>query len=167
VTRGKVILRTMPVDWQQTGAGMAELINDLPTVLRKRFPKEKCMPKTIFSDRGPGFYQASAGTIVAACKEALVANAFKPWAGYESKWQPPDMPDIMPHETAVAWVRKFMRGHPFKATKKVEENVKFFKDLLAQCEKHINQNYDVTSLYNCFPRRIKALIDAKGDRLRY
>lgn len=124
------------------------------------------MPKTIFSDRGPGFYQASSGTIVASYKEALVANGFKPWAGDESKWQPADMPDVMPHETAVAWVRNYMKNHPFKSTKKVEENVKLFKKLLAQCEAHINKNYDVEALCRCFPRRVQALIDAKGDRLR-
>ena len=47
-----------------------------------------------------------------------------------------------------------------------EDNVKLFKKRLRMCEAHINKNYDVDGLCRAFPRRIKALIAAGGDRLR-
>ena len=34
------------------------------------------------------------------------------------------------------------------------------------CADYINKNYDVDGLSRCFPRRVKALVDAKGERLR-
>ena len=121
----------------------------------------------MFTDRGPGFYQASSGTIVAAYKEALFENGFKPFAGVEAKWQPPDIPDVLLHETVVAWVRRFFKKHPFKSVSNVRDNQKVFCKLLKQCEAHINANYDVSALCKSFPRRISELLTAKGDRLRY
>ena len=46
-------------------------------------------------------------------------------------------------------------------------NYKKFVRLLADCEEHINSNYDVESLSYCFPQRLKELIDAKGKRLKH
>ena len=114
------MLKMMPLDWEQTGAGIAELVGNLPAMLRAKLRDQHRLPKIIFTDRGPGFYQASSGTIVAAYKEALDSNGFKPFAGEEAKWQPPDMPDVLVHETVVAWVRAFFRKHPFKQTPKVD-----------------------------------------------
>ena len=39
---------------------------------------------------------------MAAYKEALLENGFTPFAGDEGKWQPPDIPDVLLHETVVA-----------------------------------------------------------------
>ena len=113
------MLKMMPLDWEQSGAGIAELVANLPSILKSKFRKERSLPKIIVTDRGPGFYQASSGTIVAAYKEALYDNGFVTFAGDEAKWQPPDIPDVLIHETVVAWVRSFFRKHPFKQTPKV------------------------------------------------
>ena len=115
LTRGCVRLPIMPIDWTQTGHGVAEFIDDLPGMLRDMFGDAMSPPRCIASDRGPGLYQASSGTIVAAYREALQRNGFHPFAGEEAKWQPPDIPDVLLHETVAAWVRAFFRRHPFQA----------------------------------------------------
>ena len=127
--RGKVILELMPLDWVQSGPGMAELVQRLPQLLRKRLGSGS-LPRTVATDRGPGFYQASSGTIVAAYKEALDAHGFIAFAGEEAKWQPPDVPDVMLHETVVSWVRAYFRKRPFKWVPKVEGNYRLFRKML-------------------------------------
>ena len=37
---------------------------------------------------------------------------------------------------------------------------------LSDCAVHINKRYDVDGLSRCLPRRVKALVDAEGKRLR-
>ena len=96
----------------------------------------------------------------------LADHGFKPFAGEEAKWQPPDIPDVLLHETVASWVRAYFRKRPFRWVHKVEDNVKLFKKRLRKCEAHINKNYDVDGLCRAFPRRIEALIAAGGDRLR-
>lgn len=86
-------------------------------------------------------------------------------AGDEAQWQPPDMPDVLLHETVAAWVRAFFRKRPFKLVPKVQKNYELFGKLLKKCEAHINKNYDVAALSKSFPRRIDALLASKGDRL--
>ena len=167
LTRGQVFLKMMPTDWEQTGHGMAEFIEDLQVLLKGGLTENKKLPKVIVTDRGPGLYQASSGTIVAAYKEALLENGFRPFAGDEAKWQPPDLPDVLLHETVVAWVRAFFKKHPFKTVSNVRENQKLFAKLLKQCEAHINANYEVSSLCRAFPRRIAELIASRGDRLMH
>ena len=139
----------------------------MPVLLKKMLGTQSPLPRTIVTDRGPGFYQASSGTIVAAYKEALSHNKFIAFAGDEAKWQPPDLPDVLLHETAVAWVRGFFKRRPFKVKKKVNHNVTIFAKMLRHCELHINKNYDVAGLCTAFPKRIQALIKAKGERLRH
>ena len=167
LTRGQVFLKVLPTDWEQTGHGMAEFVQELPNMLKGGLAENKKLPKVIVTDRGPGFYQASSGTIVAAYKEALLENGFHPFAGEEAKWQPPDIPDVLLHETVVAWVRTFFKKHPFKTVSNVRDNQKRFTKLLKQCEAHINANYEVSALCKTFPRRIAELIAARGDRLMY
>ena len=165
LAKGKVVLQAMPLDFVQNGYGMAEFVNKLPSLLRKRLGSQP-LPKFVMTDRGPGLFQASSGTIVAAYRDALHANGFKPFAGEEAKWQPPDVPDILLHETVVSWVRAYFRKQPFKWLPKVEDNMKLFKMRMKKCETHINNSYDVLGLCKAFPKRLDELIAAGGDRLR-
>ena len=167
LTRGCVRLRLMPIDWTQWGHGIAEMIDDLPGILQDMFGESASLPRCVMSDRGPGFYQASSGTIVAAYREALTRNSFYTFAGYEAKWQPPDIPDILMHETVAAWVRTFFRRYPFKQRPKVHQNYMLFAQKLRKCESHINANYDVDGLCRSFPSRIDDLVRSKGDRLKH
>ena len=81
MARGRVILELMPIDWEQTGPGIAEVIDKLPRWLREWLGTSRRLPKFLFTDRGPGFYQAGSGTIVEAYREALQRNRFKAFAG--------------------------------------------------------------------------------------
>ena len=165
LARGKVVLHMMPLDWCQSGHGMAEVVGRLPGLLRRRLGARP-LPKIVVTDRGPGFYQAASGTIVAAYKEALAANGFKAFAGDEAKQQPPDIPDVLLHETVVSWVRAYFKKYPFKWVPKVEMNYTLFRKRMKDCEAYINTNYDVEGLCRSSPKRIESLIAANGDRLR-
>ena len=51
-----------------------QVVNELPSMLKKMLGKQTPLPRQVVTDRGPGFYQASSGTIVAAYKGALYQN---------------------------------------------------------------------------------------------
>ena len=167
LTRGHVFFKTMPTDWKQTGYGMAEFVDELPALLKGGLTENKALPKVIVTGRGPGLCQAASGTIVPAYKEALSENGFRPFAGDEAKWQPPDVPDVLLHETVVAWHRAFFKKHPFKIVSNVRDNQKIFAKLFNQREAHINAHYEGTALCKHVPRRIIELVAARGDRLMY
>ena len=78
-------------------------------------------PRFVFSDRGPGFYNASTGAIVGAYKDALTKNKLKPFAGEDASWQPSDLADLFMHETAAAWVRKYFQACPIEKCEKHHE----------------------------------------------
>ena len=101
MARGKVVLHVMPPDFVRNGHGMAEFVGKLPGLLRRKLGSRP-LPKFAMTDRGPGLYQASSGNIVAAYRDALANHGLKPFAGEEAKWQPPDIPDVLLHETVVS-----------------------------------------------------------------
>ena len=76
LTRGFVRLKILPIDWTPTGQGASDFIDDLPGILRDTFGDAVALPRCVMSDRGPGFFQSSSGTIVATYKEALQRNGF-------------------------------------------------------------------------------------------
>ena len=167
LTRGKVNLVVMNQGWEQTGQGMTTFAAKLPAVLEKMLGVQVKKPRVVFSDRGPGFYQASTGRIVHAYKDALDANGFRPFAGEEAKWQPADLADMLMHETVAAWVRRYFRVHPDTKTADLDRNCKSFLNGMKDCEKYINEHYEILQLCGSMPARLQMLIDAKGDRLKY
>ena len=78
MTQGKVHIEVMPDGWCQTGEHMAEMVNRLPGVLRRMLGRGATLPTTIFTDRGPGFYHSSTGTICPEYIAALHAHGFTP-----------------------------------------------------------------------------------------
>ena len=116
-------------------------------------------------DRGPGMYQGSTGTIVDAYREALARHGFRPFAGENALWQPPDIPDVLLHETVASWVRTYFKQHPLQAVEGSAQNRAAFAGALAACEKHINAHYNVDELCRGFPRLLQELVDKKGERL--
>ena len=84
------------------------------------------------------------------------------------KWQPSDMPDLFMHETIAAWVKAYLRKHPFKTTAvSMDQNIATFKKMLKECEVHINTKYEVANLCHDLPKRVRELVEAKGERLPY
>ena len=63
------------------------------------------LPRTLFTDRGTGLYNAR-GAAVRAYSAAVKAAGFKLFWGDDASQQSPDMPDLLLHETAVAWFRR-------------------------------------------------------------
>ena len=156
----------MGSSWKQTGEGMAAMVGQLPNLLKDMFgdaPK----PRVLFTDRGPGFYQGGHGGICEAYRKALDKNGFRPFAGTNASAQPPDIADLLLHESVAAGVRKYFRGHPIKWGGDPDKNYAHFVQRTKQCEKHINQKRNLKSLSLSFPRRVKKLVKERGRRLRW
>jgi hypothetical protein len=165
VARGRVRLVPMEHGWQQNGDGMAVFVEKLDRLLGALVGTGGKKPRCVFTDRGPGFYQGSSGGIVLKYKDALDAKGFRSFAGDNSKWQPPDIPDLLPHETAVAWVRAYFRKHPQPRVGSLDAKEAAFRRILADAERHINAEYDVTGLASGFLGRVEELLQKKGARL--
>ena len=121
--------------------------------------------QVVVEDRGPGFYQSCTGHIVKVYAHALVKNGFRPFAGEDASEQPPDIPDLL-HETAVGWIRNFLRKHPFSRSGSLDAQEARLRKLFKDCEKHINAEYDVEGLSYRFPARLQEMIDKGGGRLK-
>lgn len=150
LARGKVHVEVMGRDWEQNGAGQAKMVALLPKVLKKMCGRSaEALPETVFSDRGPGFYHPSQGTINPHYAAALSEHGFTPWAGDHALWQPGDIPDLLLHETAVSWVRKFLRQHPVKIGENMARNISNLEEKLQEAVDHINTYYEVEDTCVC------------------
>ena len=86
----------------------------------------------------------------------------------DASTQPPDMPDVLLHETAVAWARSFFRKHPLCKSGGIDATHAQLKALMRECGVCINGNYKVDELCRSFPDRLAELVhDTKGERLRH
>ena len=88
-----------------TGEGMAVFVQRLPDIMRKMLGPDARLPRTLFTDRGTGLFN-SRGKAVRAYSAAVKAAGFKLFWGDDASQQSPDMPDLLLHETAVAWFRR-------------------------------------------------------------
>ena len=168
LARGKVHIEVMPESWRQNGEGQAFMVSRLPQVLSALFGESAPKPSVLFTDRGPGFYHPSTGNICPAYLAALKAYGFSPWVGEHALWQPPDIPDVLLHETVVAWIRKYLKQHPLKLCPDKSTNRERLVSTLAAAADHINQFYEVDQLCMSFPRRLAELVHEKhGERLKY
>ena len=76
------------------------------------------------------------------------------------------MADFWPHETAVSWIRAFMRKHPLAKGVGLEQMEKDFQATMKEAVRHVYTNYNVDGLCRSFPTRISELIAAEGGRLK-
>ena len=104
----------MPDEFNQTGEGMAIMVGKVTEILKSMLSNDAALPRIVFTDRGPGFYQGSTGHIVKTYEAALKQHGFRIFEGPDASAQPADIPDCLPHETAVAWARSFMKKRPLK-----------------------------------------------------
>ena len=166
LARGVVRLKVMPPDWAQTGVGVAEFVDGLPRLLADMLGAASPKPRICFTDRGPGLYNSLTGEIVEAYHAALARNGFRAFAGADGSQQPADLAEFFLHETVVAWVRKWFSKHPFKAVEHVDENLRLFLQRLHECERHINDAYDVHGLCHDTVKRLHTLRDLGGARMK-
>jgi hypothetical protein len=166
MVRGHVHFEILGDRWVQCGAGMADFVGRLEGICKQYLDSDEALPRIVFSDRGPGFYQSSTGHIVREYWEALNLHGFRPYAGTDASLQPADMPDVFPHETAVAWARNFFKKHPIQK-EDLDDMERALRARFKECAKFINKNYDVEGLHKQFPTRFQELIDRQGDRLTH
>ena len=96
---------------------------------------------------------------------AAKAAGFKLFWGDDASQQSPDMPDLLLHETAVAWFRrKLSKQRPVCAP--WEETVAQWTTRARQVVTLLNDNYRVDRLCQQFPQRLRACKDSEGERLR-
>ena len=105
--------------------------------------------------------------IVDAYAAALNTHGFRPFAGADAKWQPPDLADLFMHETVAAWVRNYFKKNPVRKQRDLNLSKAAVVAALAACGRYINQEYDVKELCSSMPRRLDELARAQGDRLKY
>ena len=141
--KGKVHIEVMGQEWHQDSAGQAQFVKKLPKIMKKMHKGDDNLPSVVFTDRGPGFYHPSTGSICPDYQAALAECGLSAWAGDHSKWQPPDIADVLLHETSVAWIRKFMRQHPVKITSNLAQNISNLEAKLQKAQQHINSQYEV------------------------
>ena len=166
LSRGVVRLKVMP-DWTQNGIGFADFVNGLNPLLDDMFGANAAKPRVCFTDRGPGMYNSLSGEIVRPYYEALRANGFRPFAGVDGSWQPPDLADFFLHETVVSWVRKYFRKHPFGVVEDINVNYRLFLKQMRDCEQHINATYNVDGLCRDTVKRLLDLKEKNGYRLKH
>ena len=168
LAQGKVHVEVVGDKWKQNGPGQALMVSRLPQILASMLGDTAVKPDVVFTDRGPGFYHSSSGNICPEYLAALTAYGFRPWAGENSKWQPPDIPDVLLHDTVVSWIRKYLKQHPLKLVSDNELNKQRMTSLLTAAATHINTWYAVDALSMSFPRRLWELVnESEGDRLKY
>ena len=164
LARGTVHVEVMPDDWTVNGDGLAMFVHRLPDILRKMLGPDARLPKTIFTDRGTGMYTSN-GRAVRAYSAAVKAAGLKLFWGEDATQQSPDMPDLLLHETAVAWFRKRMTQTP-PACLPWEETQAEWTARARKAVSFLNSNYRADRLCQQFPQRLRACKDTDGERLR-
>ena len=163
LTRGKLHVEMLgqgfPGECQE---GAAILVAKVRAALNIRFQGGD-QPKTLFVDRGQGFFATNGGRISDPYKEALREHGLRSHCGDDGSRQPGSSGDLMLHETAVAWIRyrerKTLPREPWNET--VEEYTSRLKAIVQHC----NDNHDIDSLCREFPDRMQMLVDNEGDRI--
>ena len=154
-------------EWRQKGAGIAQPFQKLPGLLDGIVDAGDAWPRVVASDRGPGFYQTSTGHITREYESALKSQGFRAFAGADASSQPPDVPDVLLHETVVAWIRKRLKVVPFSREGGLDAQEMRLRHLFKECAEHINANFQVEELFRDFPKRLRELKDSRGERLKH
>ena len=164
LARGVVAVEMLPKGWEVDGAGMAEVVELLPGVLRRMLGEDALLPRVLFTDRGTGMYTPN-GYIVRDFSNAVDAAGFRTYWGSNAKKQAPDMGDLLLHETAVSWFRAKMRREKPSVLPWCETRAQW-KVRTARCVRAINKEYDVAGLCREFPARLLDCQERGGDRIR-
>lgn len=168
LTQGKLHIEVMGDGWRQNGIGMATMVNRLPRVLGRMLKdSDAARPSILSTDRGPGLYHPSQGSITPEYAEACEANGFETWAGDHATWQPPDIPDMLLHETAISWVRKYLRYNPVKFTNDKVTNWELVVESLKDAARYANTYHEARDLCMHFPTRLKTLVEKEGERCKW
>ena len=100
------IIWPKPAAWAPTGDGMAKFVKMLPAILSKVADAAGALPRVLATDRGSCFYHGATGHLVKAYAKAVTHEGFHTLTGDDASSPPPDIPDVLVHETVVAWFQK-------------------------------------------------------------
>ena len=165
LARGKFHIVLLGEDFPgETPEGAAMLVAKVRNALNIRFQKTRA-PRVLFTDRGRGFYHASGGEITPEYEAALSEHSLLAYYAENASQQPGNLPDVLLHETAVAWVR--LRETITQPRQLWKESVAHFGARLGGIAQYINAWYNVEGLCNDLPKRLRELAAAEGDRLRH
>ena len=163
LVRGKVHVELLGENFPgETPEGAAVLVQKVRAAINIRC-RVGDQPKTLFVDRGRGFYATANGKIEQQFADALREHGLKAFMGADASRQPGSLQELMLHETVVAWVRRRLALTCPK--KPWEESVEHYEDRLRQAFQYVNEHYDVEGLSQEFPGRVQSLIDASGGKL--
>ena len=148
--------------------GARLLIERVPALLDQMLGADAQKPRTIFTDRGPGFFHRRWGTITGEYETGLRMHGLKTWVGPNAirgpRAQPGDIADLLLHETAISWLRR--REEKTRPNKPWLETPTAFSERLDRIVHAINAEYNVRDLCLEFPGRLHALVhETHGDRL--
>ena len=90
-------------------------------------------------------------------------GGFRPFAGDFAAEQPPDIPDVLVHETAISWVK--LREGRTKPARPWEETREAFTARIRGIVQEVNASCDVEGLCRGFTKRLEELVEHKGGRL--
>jgi len=163
LTMGKLDIIVFDEDFPgETAAGAASVVARIPGVLARRFPNANRLPRQVFVDRGRGFY-TPAGPITIKYKEALRLAGLVPFAGDDASIQPPNIADLLPHETVTSWIRtREAKGKPKSPWLETRTS---FKKRMGDIARDINRTLDVEGVCRSFAHRLDDVVAAQGDRL--
>ena len=164
LARGKFHIELLPADFPgDRPEGAAAFVAQVRVALNLRFQNAEDRPRVVFVDRGVGFYNPGHGRITQEFKAALADQGLKAFMGHDASAQPGHLSDLMLHETAVAWVRKY-EGQTLPR-RPWEETAGDFATRLKRIAAAINEDHDVEGLCRGLPPRIEKLFSRQGGKL--
>ena len=166
LSRGKLHVDVFDENFPgETPEGAAQLVGKVRSALNVRFQNAATTPKTLWTDRGRGFYFPNSGDITTEFKEALADNGLEHFMGDNAVKQPGSMQDFLLHETAVSWLRhRLAQSTPRQCWLETRPE---YASRLKRCCEEVNTDLDVEGLCKQLPKRMKTLDDRKGGRLKY
>ena len=173
MTRGQINVHTFTDVGNfpgETQDGAAKCVNQLPQMLTSMLGPTTRKPRMLFTDRGPGFYHRGQGVVTGDYDLARRQHGYGLWAGTNATSgphaQPPDIADVLLHETAISWFRARIDKSAAMLKTPWEETPKQLAKRFRAAVRDVNATCDVEGLCSSFPKRLAALVKAKGDRLR-
>jgi hypothetical protein len=162
LAQGKLHIEVFDADFPgETEAGATIMVSRVRSALNVRFRTNQ--PTILYVDRGKGFYNPGTGRITAGFRQGLRDHGLKAFWGEDASTQPGNLQELMLHETAVSWVRRRLtESTPASAASETRET---YVTRLKQVCADINASLDVEGLSRAFPARVRALLEAKGDRI--
>ena len=161
--RGKLHIEVMGEEFPGENAdGAAVLVGHVRKVVNIRFQGAD-KPKTLFVDRGQGFYDKVTGKITHQFKTALQENSLKAFYGDDASAQPGKMQEVLLHETAVSWIR--YRESQTRPKEPWLETVPQFTTRMQGIARDINSKLKVENLCRALPKRLRQLKEERGDRI--